>query len=469
MKSLTFGVIVGNRAFFPDVLVRDGRQQLLDLLTASGFQHVALSPDDAKFGAVETYADAKKCADLFSRHRADVDGIIVTLPNFGDEKAIAETIKSAGLDVPILIHAEPDDPRQLAVEQRRDSFCGKISVCNNLRQAGIPYSLTQRHTIGVATEDFRRDLDHFAAVCRVVRGLKRVRLGAIGARTAAFNTVRFSEKILEAHGIAVETIDLSEILGQIHKTADADPAVQEKLRSIKQYVPAPDVPGESLLKMAKFAAVVGRWATDLDLNGTAVECWTALQEYYGIMPCTVMSMMSEELRPSACEVDVTGVLGMYILQLASQSPSALLDWNNNYGDDPDKCIVFHCSNLPQSFFEKPQMAYNAILGNVMGKACSWGTIYGKIKQGPATFCRLATDDLQGTIRGFVGEGDFTDDPLNSFGGVGVLAVSRLQQLLQYICLQGFEHHVAASFSRVAPAVYEALTRYRGWDVNFHQS
>ena len=194
-----------------------------------------------------------------------------------------------------------------------------------------------------------------------------------------------------------------------------------------------------------------------------------MQEYYGIMPCTVMSMMSEQLQPSACEVDVTGVLGMYVLQLASQSPSALLDWNNNYGDDPEKCVVFHCSNLPHSFFEKPQMEYNAILDNVLGKGCSWGTVCGRIKKGPATFCRLATDDLQGKIRGFVGEGNFTDDPLNTFGGVGVLAVGRLQQLLQYICLEGFEHHVAASFSRVAPAVCEALTRYRGWDVHLHQS
>ncbi|MBN2578802.1 MAG: L-fucose/L-arabinose isomerase family protein [Pirellulales bacterium] len=468
MSPLTFGVIVGNRGFFPDSLVRDGRQQLLDVLAKDGFQHVALTPEDTKFGAVETYADAKKCAEVFSQHRGYIDGIIVTLPNFGDEKGIAETVKSADLGVPILIHAEPDDPGRMAVEHRRDSFCGKISACNNLRQAGIPYSLTGRHTVGAATEDFRRDLQRFAAVCRVVRGMKRVRLGAVGARTGAFNTVRYSEKILEAHGIAVETIDLSEVLGQIQKLADADPAVQEKLQTLKQYVAVPDVPDEALLKMAKFAAVVNRWADELDLQGTAVQCWTALQEFFGIMPCTVMSMMSEGLRPSACEVDVTGVLGMYVLQLASQSPGALLDWNNNYGDDPDKCVVFHCSNLPRSFFEKPQMEYSQIIAGALGKDRCWGTMCGKIKRGPATFCRLDTDDLEGTIRGYVAEGDFTDDPLNSFGGVGVLAINRLQQLLEHICLRGFEHHVAASFSHVAAAVHEALTRYCGWDIHWHR-
>jgi L-fucose isomerase-like protein len=468
MKSLTFGVIVGNRGFFPDSLVRDGREQLLNVLTAEGFQHVALGANETKFGAVETYADARKCAELFARQREKIDGILVTLPNFGDEKGVAQSLKSAGLNVPILIQAEPDDRGRLTADQRRDSFCGKISVCNNLRQAGIPYSLTQRHTVGVATEDFRRDLRHFAAVCRVARRLKGVRLGSVGARTGAFNTVRYSEKILEAHGIAIETVDLSEVLGQIQKLGDADPAVQEKLRSLKQYVPTPDVPDAALLKMAKFAAVVERWAADLDLQGTAVQCWTALQEFFGIMPCTVMSMMSERLMPSACEVDVTGLLGMYVLQAAAESPAALLDWNNNYGEDPEKCIVFHCSNLPRSFFEQPRMEFNQIIAGALGKECSWGTVCGKIKKGPATFCRLATDDLQGSLRGYVGEGVFTDDPLSTFGGVGVIAVPRLQTLLQFICQQGFEHHVAACFSEVASAVHEALTRYLGWEVHYHQ-
>jgi L-fucose isomerase-like protein len=468
MKSLTFGVIVGNRGFFPDSLVKDGRQQLLDVLAKGGCRHVALTPDDTKHGAVETYADSKKCAELLRRHREDIDGIIVTLPNFGDEKGVAETVKSAGLNVPILIHAEPDDLRRMSATDRRDSFCGKISVCNNLRQAGIPYSLTRLHTVGVATEDFQQDLRRFAAVCRVVRGLKRVRLGAVGARTGAFNTVRFSEKILEAHGIAVETIDLSEVLGQIGKLADGDPAVQEKLQAIKQYVSIPGAPEAALLKMAKFAAVVSRWAADLDLQGTAVQCWTALQDYFGIMPCTAMSMMSEQLLPSACEVDVTGLLGMYVLQLAADAPSALLDWNNNYGDDPDKCIVFHCSNLPRSFFEKPQMEFSQIIANAVGPDNCWGTVCGRIKKGPATFCRIATDDARGIIRGYVGEGTFTDDPVDTFGGVGVLAVNHLQQLLQLICREGFEHHVAANLSHVAAAVHEALTRYCGWDVCLHQ-
>jgi len=468
MRPITFGVIVGNRGFFPDSLVRDGRRQLLDVLTALEFPCVALEPTDTQFGAVETFADARKCAELFARHRGSIDGIIVTLPNFGDEKGIAETVKSAGLDVPILIHAEPDDLGRLTLDHRRDSFCGKISVCNNLHQAGIPYSLSQRHTVGVATDAFRRELAHFATVCRVVRGLKRVRLGAVGARTGAFNTVRYSEKILEAHGISVETIDLSEVLGQVDKLSDADQVVQEKLRSLGQYVPVADMPPSALVKMARFASVLERWAADLDLQGTAIQCWTALQEYFGIVPCAAMSMMSEQLQPSACEMDVTGALGMYVLQLACESPSALLDWNNNYGDDPDKCIVFHCSNLPRSFFEEPRMDFNQIIGGVLGKERSWGTICGKIRKGPATFCRLSTDDRRGCIRGYVGQGEFTNDPLDSFGGVGVLAVGGLQQLLQFICLHGYEHHVATCFSHVAPAVHEALVRYRGWDIHFHQ-
>jgi L-fucose isomerase-like protein len=467
-KPPTFGVIVGNRGFFPDGLVRDGRRQLLDILTRHGLEYVAPSEDDTKFGAVETFADARRCAELFARHRETIDGIIVTLPNFGDEKGVAETIKSAGLNVPILIHAEPDDLERLTLERRRDSFCGKISVCNNLNQAGIPFSLTRQHTVGIATEAFLQDLRHFATVCRVARGLRRVRFGAIGARTGAFNTVRYSEKILESHGISVETIDLTEILGQVARLSDTDETVRERLQSIKQYIPVDDVPERSLVKMAQFASVVDRWIRDLDLQGTAIQCWTALQEYFGVMPCAVMSMMSDRLLPSACEVDVTGLLGMYILQLASESPSAILDWNNNCGDDPNKCIVFHCSNLPRSFLTGPRMEFNQIIGGIMGKECTWGTVCGTIRKGPATFCRMATDDRHGCLRGYVGEGQFTDDALSTFGGVGVLAVDRLQELLRFICLQGYEHHVATCFSHVASAIEEALVRYRGWDIHLHQ-
>ncbi len=463
--AVTFGVIVGNRGFFPDHLARSGRAEMIDAAQKAGYGVVAVSPDETKFGAIETRAEAARCAELFASRKRDIDGVIVTLPNFGDERAVADTLRMAGLNVPVLIQATPDTPGRMTIADRRDSFCGKMSVCNNLTQYGIPYSLTTRHTESPASDFFRRDLDWFAAVCRVTRGLRRLRIGAIGARPAAFNTVRYSEKILEAHGISVEPIDLSEILGRIARMQDE--TALEKLDQIRKYVSTGAVPADALMKMAKLGTVIDQWMAETQVAISAVQCWTSLEEFFGVVPCTVMSMMSENLLSSACEVDICGVVGMHALQLASGTPSALLDWNNNYGDDPDKAVCFHCSNLPKHFFKEVRMDFQEIIAGTVGKENTFGTCVGRVKSGPMSFARFSTNDREGTIHGYVGEGEFTDDPLDTFGGAGVVHIPNLQNLLRYICERGFEHHVAANFSTSASAVREAAARYLGWSVHQH--
>ncbi|MCL6545080.1 MAG: L-fucose/L-arabinose isomerase family protein [Bryobacteraceae bacterium] len=466
---MNFGLIVGNRGFFPDHLAKSGREEMIAVLTAAGHGVVCPSEQDTKFGAVETRAEAVKCAEIFRAARDRIDGIIVTLPNFGDERGIAEAIRLSGLNVPVLIQATPDAAGKMTIADRRDSFCGKMSACNNLRQYGIPYSLTRLHTEAPSSPEFQADLEWFAAVCRVVNGLRKLRIGAIGARPAAFNTVRYSEKLLERFGITVEPIDLSEILGRIARMKDDAPEAQAKLQAIQSYVNTSGVPAESLLKMAKLGAVIEAWMRDNNLQASAIQCWTSLEEYFGVVPCTLMSMMSDSLLPSACEVDVPGVVAMHALRLASETPSALLDWNNNYGDDPDKAVCFHCSNLPKSFFQDVRMDYQAIIAGTVGKLNTFGTCVGRVKSGPMSFARFSTDDLSGRIRGYVGEGQFTDDPLDTFGGAGVVEIRNLQGLLRYICENGFEHHVAANLSAgAAAAVYEAAKTYLGWDVYYHK-
>ena len=467
MKKQTFGVIVGNRGFFPDSLAKTGRRDILDVLKKNGYETVAVSTSQAKYGAVETFEEAKKCAALFASKAGKIDGIVVTLPNFGDEKAVAETIKRSDLNVPILIHAEPDTVAKMTIKDRRDSFCGKISVCNNLRQAGIPYTLTESHTVKVKSAEFRNELDDFASVCRIVNGLENVRFGAIGARPGAFNTMRFSEKILEDSGITVEPIDLSEILGRVARLADSSRGVQNKLNAIKKYVRTKSIPQDILLKMAKFGYVVDGWVKEVDVVGTAIQCWTSIEEFFGIVPCTLMSMMSETLMPSACEVDITGLLGMYILQLAGGTPSAILDWNNNYGNSPDKCVLFHCSNLPKSFFKSAKMDYQEIIAGSVGKENTYGTVVGRIAPNKATFCRTTTDDTSGIISVYTGEGEFTNDKLDTFGGYGVMKIPNLQDLMQYVCQMGFEHHVAVNLCLKADAIAEALGTYMGWEVYRH--
>jgi len=469
MENSTLGVIIGNRGFFPDHLCEEGRKEILSVLSQEGFRVVALSPEETPFGSVESREDAKRCADLFKRHASEIDGVLVTLPNFGDERGVAETLRLAGLNVPVLVHAFPDVPGKMTLSDRRDSFCGKLSVCNNLRQFGIRFSLTRQHTMDPQSPAFREDLRWFDQVCRVVQGLRSARVGAIGSRPAAFNTVRYSEKILEAHGISVEVVDLSEILGRIGRLYDTDGRVHDRIALIREYQPMMNVPEASLLKMAKLAVVLDEWIEETGVVATAMQCWTSIEEFYGVAPCTVMSMMSNRLLPRACEVDITGAIGMYALTLATGVPAALLDWNNNYGEDPDKCVLFHCSNVPKACFSHMQMGCQDIVGSTVGFENAHGTCVGRIKPGPFTFARVSTDDLSGRIRAYAGEGEFTEDPLETFGGAGVAHIPDLQRLLHSLCANGFEHHVAIAHARVARALGEAMGNYLGWDIQLHNA
>jgi L-fucose isomerase-like protein len=469
-QKVTLGLIVGNRAFFPSHLAKSGRATILKVLKKEGVDVVALDPEVTEYGSVVTLSDAHKCADLFKAHRDEIDGILITLPNFGEERGIVDALRLADLNVPVLVHAFPDDVQKMSLQDRRDSFCGKMSACNNLRQYGIPFTLTTLHTVDPTEKSFRDDLQKFAAVCRVTRGMRRARFGMLGARPTAFNTVRFSEKLLERAGISIETLDLSEAFGRMGRLKDNDARVKAKTDAVKRYANAAKVPAQAMTKIAKLGVVMDEWITVNELDATAIQCWTSMEEYFGVVPCTIMSMLSDGLAPSACETDIAGAAAMYAMALASGKPSALVDWNNNYGTDPDKGVVFHCSNLPRSVFtdDLPVMEFQEIIAGSVGKENTWGTIYGRVKAEPFTYLRISTDDLQGKITAYVGEGTFTNDPINTFGGYGVVQVPNFQSLLQYICANGYEHHVSVNLSHVADAVYEALTKYLGWGVYYHK-
>jgi L-fucose isomerase-like protein len=465
----TLAVIVGNRNFFADKLVEAGRREVLGVLDKMGIETVAVDEGTTRLGATETWADAQKTADLLKANRDKIDGIMVTLPNFGDELGIVDAIKLSGLNVPILVHAFPDSTDELTAAGRRDAFCGKISVCNNLYQFGYPFSVTQNHTLAPSSEEFEQEINHFISLCRVVNGLRTARLGAVGARPNAFRTVRFSEKLLEASGISVSTLEMTDALANASKLADEDPRVRAKLEAINAYATTDGAPPQSLLRMAKLGIVISDWMDELSIDATAIQCWTAVQTNYGINVCTLMSMMSDKLMPSACEVDIAGVASMYALQLASGTPSALVDWNNNYNNEPDKCLFFHCGNWAKSLVKDIKMVSAEILGTTLGPENTWGAVEGRPTAGPVTFARLDTDDRMGRIRTYVGEGHFTDDPLSKISGMhAVVEVAELQKLLRYICKNGFAHHAAMNGSYVADILTEAFEDYLGWDVYYHE-
>lgn len=466
-QQTTLAVLFGNRAFFPSYLLDEARQQVQDLFDELGIKAVMLTAEQTPFGGVQTYQDAKVAAQMLKEHKDEIQGILVALPNFGDEKAVADSIRLSGVNVPLLIQAQSDSLDKMGLETRRDSFCGKISLCNNLRQYGIPYTLTTRHVCELTSDVFKKDLAKFESICRLVDNMKGCRVGAIGARPSSFNTVRYSEKMLERMGITVETIDLSEIFSSVNNLQDDDLRIAEKLALLKENADTRDIAEDKLFTMAKLFVVISNWITENDIDATAIQCWTSLQQTLGVNVCSIMSVMSGQLIPSACEVDVMGALSMYALSMASMKPASIADWNNNFGDDPDKCVLFHCGNFATAGLHNPFMSTADIIGTTVGCGNTCGAINGRMKAGPLTYFRLSTDEFTGKVKAYVGEGRFVDDELDTVGCRAVVEVKELEGLLSYICTEGFEHHVAMNHSSSGDILSEAFIKYLGVDCYRH--
>jgi len=469
-KKTCFALIVGTRGFFNADLAVGVRARLLEVLETNGYDYVITPEDATPCGAIETRDHAKIAAELFRQEADRIDGIIVVLPNFGDELGVVETIQMSGLDVPVLVQACDDEVDKLTITERRDAFCGKLSVCNNLYQYGIPFTNTTYHTYPIDSLEFVADLGFFGAVCRVVNGLRSARVGAIGARPAAFQTVRFSEKLLQTAGVTVVPVDLSEIIFGAQSLADDDPAVREMVGEVLGYGRIPEtIPQGNILKQAKLSVTIDQWMDENECDASAVECWDSIQKNYGCATCLSMAMMGDRQLPSACEVDVMGAVSMYALLLASGNTPSFQDWNNNYNDDRDKCINTHCSSFPKSFMGREVEVSNLdIMGAALGGDSCFGAIKGQAAPGPITYFRASTDDPLGVIKCYVGEGEMTDDSVGNFqGGSAVLHIEGLQDLMDLLCKNGFEHHTAVVRGHVADVLEEALGTYLGWELYRH--
>lgn len=470
-ERMCFGIIIGTRAYFNSELAKDVRKQLLKTLADEGYDYVILPEDATPTGSssIETREDGLKCAELFRQNRDRIDGIIVSLPNFGFEIGIINAISVADLNVPVLVQACDDENDKVDLDSLRDAFCGKISVCNNLYQYGIPFTDTTLHTYSIYSELLAKDINKFAGICRVVNGLRHARIGAIGARPAGFQTVRASEKLLQKSGITVVPVDLSEILGAARKIEDTDAELLKKLEEIKCYAAVPKEYSDKLVLQAKFGVAVERWIEANQIDAVAVQCWDSLEQNYGCAACVTMSMLGEKLLPAACEVDIAGAVSMYALTLAAQGQSALLDWNNNFAEDRNKCVCTHCGNFPKSFVRNDlKLGTLGVLGRTLGKVNTFGAVYGKVTKGDFTFFRISTDDTKGAIKAYLGTGEITDDPYGMDGCIAVTKVNNLQTLMKYICKNGFEHHVAMVRNDVKEILNEAIEDYLGWNLYVHE-
>jgi L-fucose isomerase-like protein len=357
----------------------------------------------------------------------------------------------------------------MQIENRRDSFCGKLSVCSNLNQYGIRFTNTSTHTCEIGSERFSEDIRRFDAVCRVVGGLKGARFAQLGTRPTPFQTVRYSEKLLQASGITIVPIDMSEIIAEAGRMGTSA-KVAERVTEIRAYGTVPScIQEEQIVREAKLALTMERLVRDHGCVAGAAQCWDSIQKNYGCAVCLPLSMMNEKGIIMGCETDITGAIAMYAMYLASGQPSGYLDWNNNYLDDRDKCVCLHCSAFPKSFIGREfEISPTDVLGETLGRDNCFGACKGNVAKGPMTFAKVSTDDTKGRIKAYFGEGEFTDDPITTAGSVAVCKIANLQKLMDYICRNGFEHHIAMNRSNCAGILEEAFSNYMGWEVYHHK-
>ena len=462
-RKSTFAVFIGNRGLFPASLLAEAREDMGRTLKALGHEILMLDPAATRHGAVETPAEGRLFAEFLRSHRGAFDGVILTLPNFGDENGALAALKDAG--VPILIQAYPDQLEKMAPELRRDSFCGKFSIMDVFCQDGVKFTNLKPHTVHPNSELFAANIDYFDRLCRVTSSLKDLTVGAIGARTTAFKTVRIDELTLQRSGVTVETFDLSDLFYRTESLEDNDPLVADKTRNLKAYTRWEGIPKRSLSTIAKMGVAIDRMVEENQLDALAIRCWIEMQEQLGISPCVLLSEMNDRGLPAACELDIGNAVIMTALSRAGGNPATCLDWNNNYGDEPDKCILFHCGSAPQSMMsQKGRVTDHEILKNSLGPGRSYGCNVGRIAPMPITYGSLLSEE--GKLEVYLGEGRFTDDPIppEFFGCAGVAEIDNLQDVLQTIGNRGFRHHVSAAKGHLLEPTREALDKYLGYDV-----
>ena len=463
MKT-TFALFFGNRGFFPESLIALARTEVETRLASFGFDTISLPVDATRYGAVETHQEGRIFAKFLEENRGKYDGVILCLPNFGDENGAAEALRDAG--VPIYILAYPDELDKMDFAHRRDAFCGKFSVMDVFCQYNIPFTAWEPHTLHPNDPVFEEEMRQFGAVCRIVRKLKRCRIGAIGARPTKFKTIRFDEVALQSYGITTEAFDNSDLLLKVERIKDDAPELLRKIETFRNYTDFSEVPADRLQMLSKVSVAIDQMIEENDLDAVALRCWSDLQETVQIAPCVILSELNDRNIVAACELDVGNAIAMMALQAASQEPAACLDWNNNYPGDLERCILFHCGPVAQKLMRgKGKVIDHSMFAKALGAGCSFGCNTGFIR--PMEFTFASTTTSRGRIRFYSGEGKFTDQPLGEgFFGCGAVAhIPGLQSKLRAIGYAGFRHHVSAAPGNWKRAIDEAFERYLDFEIS----
>lgn len=459
---MNFALYFGNRGFFPGELVASARNEMIEAVLNAGYGYIVMDESKTHYGAIEGIDEGRKYAEFLEENRGKFDGVIMCLPNFSDENGAVEALAEA--NVPILIQAYPDEVGKMSFEERRDAFCGKFSIMDMFTQYNIPFSCYQPHVCTPNSVEFAKQLEKFGACCRVVKGMKKFKIGAIGARTTKFKTVRFDELALQKYGITVDTLDLSELFDKVAKFDD-EKRLSDRMEVFANYSDFSNVPKDKAEKICKVSLIVEDYVKTYHFDALALRCWDEFPQILNISVCVVVSFLNNIGIPCACEMDVCNAVAMRMLSLASQTPATCLDWNNNYGKEANKCILFHCGPVPKDMMvDKGEVTDHKMFAKTYGKGNAFGTMEGRITPSQFTYASCKTEN--GKMQMYMGRAKFTDDTIEKafFGCGGVAEFEDMEKVLEYVGRNGYRHHVSVTNAEVLDAVFDASVNYLHYDV-----
>ncbi len=459
---MVFALCFGNRGFMPGELILGARKDMVEAVTKAGYDYIIMDESATRYGAVETRDEGMLYHDWLKGHDGEYDGVIFCQPIFVDENGAITALRDAG--VPILMQAYPDEIGKMDFQHRRDAYCGKFSVTDVFTQYQVPFTVMKPHVVHPLTNTFAKNLRDFAAICRVVNGMKRFTIGAIGARTTAFKTVRFDEVALEKYGITVESFDLSELVYKVNNLDDNAVSVTEKINCLKAYTDCSNIPDENMKALAKISVIIDEYIKEYHLDAITLRCWNEMETILRVCPCVLLSELNDRGIVASCEIDLCSAITMRAMNLASEEPTAVLDWNNNYGDDENKVILFHCGPVAQTLMTNKGVVTEHKMFAKNDSGSGWGCNEGRIKSFDMTYSNCQTKD--GKLIIYANDAKFTDELIEDsyFGCAGVAEIPNLQIKLIKLARGGFKHHTSVGVGHMKDVLTEAFTTYLGYDV-----
>ena len=342
MKVQTFALYFGNRGLFPEALIASAREEIATAVEKAGFAYLMPPADMTRCGAVETKDEGLTYAAWLKSHEGEYDGIIMSLPNFSDKHGAVAAVANA--TKPIIIQAYPDEVGKAGLELRRDAYSGKLSICDMLQRHGIPFTVMEPHVVHPSALEFDQNLKDFAAVCRVVNGIRHLTIGVIGAKTAKSKPIRYDEITLQKHGITCKIYDLSELLGRVEQMTD-DARIAERMKRFANYTDFSRLSKDKARITVRVSLAIDDIMQDHHLDCITLHCEEEMHSMMGISAHMILNELNDRGIAASREIDPSFAINFTAMRLASKD----FEENHSHSAGESKVTLFHCGPVTPSF------------------------------------------------------------------------------------------------------------------------